>query len=181
MKICKMCKIEKPINEFHMLEKRKYGPYPNCYCKECSHIKSKEYREKYKQEHGIAHTTEWKQNHREAARQHDKNRNKRIKLAVVSAYGGICTCCGEHRIEFLTIEHINHDGKEHREKIGGAGHRGGFKIYLDILKQGCPNNYTIFCMNCNFATRLGKPCPHQVENQEKILPFIVKNKSGEKS
>jgi hypothetical protein len=177
MKTCSKCKIEKSLTEFHIFTKR---GYLNSYCKKCANKITKENREKYKEENGVSYSTEWKRNHREEAHKHDKKRYTRIKLALVTAYGGVCTCCGEHRIEFLTLEHINHDGKEHRLRVGGNKNRGGHKIYSDVLKQGCPDNYTILCMNCNFAEKDGNPCPHKKETVDNVLPFTQISNVGEK-
>lgn len=77
---------------------------------------------------------------------------------VIEGYGAFCRCCGEDHIGFLTIEHINHDGKAHLKKCGGA-----YPMYLDIIKRNYPDEYTVLCMNCNWATRYGKPCPHELE------------------
>ena len=68
----------------------------------------------------------------------------RLKLRVFSDLGGECACCGETEVEFLTVHHVEKDGKPHRAKIGDAG------IYLDILRQGCPKDkYEVLCSNCH--------------------------------
>jgi hypothetical protein len=89
----------------------------------------------------------------------DVNRKARQKLKrkVIEAYGGKCSCCGETRIEFLTVEHVNHDGAAHRKLVGaGAG------MYRDLLRRGCPKDgFTVFCWNCQMATRYGDECPHK--------------------
>lgn len=77
------------------------------------------------------------------------------KLAVIHAYGGKCVCCGEAQLNFLTIEHINHDGQKHRQEMSWGGY------YKDIINRNFPKDYTILCMNCNWATRLGQICPHK--------------------
>ena len=83
-------------------------------------------------------------------------RNK-MKLEFLHAYGGKCACCGETESDFLTLEHTRHDGKDHRERIGS-----GIAIYADLKKQGWPKDgYTIYCWNCQLATRFGKVCPHE--------------------
>lgn len=175
MKTCSKCKTEQSMSNFYFM-KSKSAYYS--WCKECCKAENRHYKKEFKDKHGFGHTTAWRNKdvaNKKKSNLWDRERNKRMKLALVTAYGGVCTCCGEHRIEFLTLEHINHDGKEHRTRIGGAGHRGGHKLYRDVLQQGCPDNYTIFCMNCNFAEKDGNPCPHKKEREKKILPFIVKD------
>lgn len=39
---------------------------------------------------------------------------RRLKLEVLAGYGGKCICCGETHPAFLTVDHINNDGAEHR-------------------------------------------------------------------
>ena len=83
----------------------------------------------------------------------------RLKAELVAAYGGSCVCCGETALMFLTIDHVNRDGKQHREKFGGRG--SSRQIYLELKRLGWPqDNYRLMCMNCNWATRYGQPCPH---------------------
>jgi hypothetical protein len=37
-----------------------------------------------------------------------------IREDVIAAYGGRCACCGEFERDFLTLDHVNNDGAEHR-------------------------------------------------------------------
>jgi hypothetical protein len=80
------------------------------------------------------------------------------KRRFVEAYGGACTCCGETEITFLTCEHLDRElTKKHRE-IGLLGSQ----LYRVIRLEGYPKDkYTVLCMNCNFARKEGKSCPHE--------------------
>src|SRR5688572_28284716 len=51
--------------------------------------------------------------------------NRRIKLQVISKYGGKCKCCKETTVDFLTIDHINRD--RHKERI--------VNYYRDLAKM----------------------------------------------
>jgi hypothetical protein len=85
-----------------------------------------------------------------------RQNDHKLKVAFVQAYGGCCECCGEKQLAFLTVDHINHDGQEHRKTLGRRG------VYHDLRRRGWPKDaYRCLCMNCNFATRKGKTCPHQ--------------------
>jgi hypothetical protein len=76
---------------------------------------------------------------------------------LIEAYGGKCSCCGESHYAFLTIEHINHDGKLDGQKFGR-----GTQFYRHLRRLGWPKEgLTLFCMNCNWATRYGSLCPHR--------------------
>ncbi len=86
---------------------------------------------------------------------------------MLLAYGSRCVCCGERQPQFLTLEHIFHDGKAHRAKYKANG------LLRHLQKLGWPKDrYTLLCMNCNWAERHGKPCPHKVA-AEQIKKFVV--------
>jgi hypothetical protein len=88
-------------------------------------------------------------------REKQRKRNEVVKQQIVKAYGGFCQCCGETEMKFLTLEHVNRDGKAHRAKFKA-------NVYYDLMKRGFPQEgYTILCMNCNWATRYGQTCPHK--------------------
>lgn len=86
---------------------------------------------------------------------YNKNLHENYKRAVINAYGGFCKCCGENDITFLTLEHENRNGKTHR-KVKGV-------FYLSLIRRRFPKDegLSVLCMNCNWATRLGRKCPHQ--------------------
>ena len=79
-----------------------------------------------------------------------KERRLREKSEVMEYYGGgECTCCGEKKLTFLTLDHAWDDGAEHR-RIGNKK-ISGHKMYSNIIKQGFPTNkgYQVLCWNCN--------------------------------
>lgn len=84
------------------------------------------------------------------------------KQEVLSHYGNICQCCGEHRIEFLTIDHINGDGAEHRRNSPA---KGGRSTYLWLRRNDYPSGYQVLCFNCNIAKGSSGECPHQTERR----------------
>jgi len=97
-----------------------------------------------------------------------KDLYNKYKKIVFDYYGNICSCCGESHLEFLTIEHTLHNGKQHRKTKKS-------RIYKDIIDKGFPEDLTLFCSNCNFATRYGNACPHQVEKyKNNVLVFKEK-------
>ena len=80
-----------------------------------------------------------------------------VKQEFVDAYGGCCACCRETRLPFLTVEHKNGDGAEHRRRTRGHG---GIATYLDLKRMGFPQGpYEVLCFNCNHARYYGG-CPH---------------------
>ncbi len=80
-----------------------------------------------------------------------------LKQIVFQKYGNICVCCGETMKEALTIDHINNDGKIHRDSIKQ-------NIYKWLRDNNFPkNNFQILCYNCNIAKfRNGGKCPHNM-------------------
>lgn len=85
---------------------------------------------------------------------------KMIKEMVIEAYGGCCSCCGETAYEFLTIDHINKDGKKHRESLGSSTKT----FYLYLRNNGYPKDrFRLMCMNCNWAIGIYGFCPHDTK------------------
>lgn len=74
---------------------------------------------------------------------------------VFNHYGGyICKCCGETIELFLTIDHINGGGNNHRKKIGK-------KIINWLIRNDLPPGYQVLCFNCNCGrSKNNGICPH---------------------
>jgi len=82
-----------------------------------------------------------------------------VRAELIEAYGGKCTCprCPEINPAFLTLEHVDGTGKEHRSQVGSHA-------YADLRRRGWPQEgYTLLCWNCNAMTRHGRTCPHMEE------------------
>jgi hypothetical protein len=78
---------------------------------------------------------------------------------LVHYSGGLptCSCCGEKHEEFLSIDHINGDGADHRRMIGGWG-----ATYRWLISNDFPPGFQVLCMNCNFAKGHNSGgCPHK--------------------
>jgi hypothetical protein len=54
----------------------------------------------------------------------DLRYRRAVRSKAIQAYGGVCACCGLDDEPFLSIDHINNDGAEHRrqERLSGAGY-----------------------------------------------------------
>src|ERR1700733_114293 len=82
-----------------------------------------------------------------------------LKLEMLTAFGGKCQCCGETNPYFLTLDHINNDGAEHRAQFES---RNNEQIYADAKREGWPKDkYQLLCMNCNFAKAHYGGCPNE--------------------
>jgi hypothetical protein len=146
-KICKDCLIElnnDNSNEYDI----KCGQYV---CKTCRKLRDKQ---RY-------------QNKKEIIREQQRLYDLSVKIKIIEAYGGKCTCCGESALEFLTIDHINNDGAEDRKN---NGKKSGGKLYRWLMKNNFPKeNYQILCYNCNCSKGFFGYCPH---NKPEIIVRI---------
>ncbi len=87
-------------------------------------------------------------------------RQKELKERALEAYGGPqCQCCGESYLAFLTIDHQNGDGARHRRQIGHHN------LYTWLKSNQYPQDLglRVLCLNCNYARRFGRHCPHTDE------------------
>jgi hypothetical protein len=61
---------------------------------------------------------------------------------------------------FLTIDHINNDGAQHRRPSGRR--MKGEKLTRWLILNNFPEGFQILCWNCNCGkSRNGGICPHQ--------------------
>lgn len=109
---------------------------------------------------------EW--NRKKSADDYAKNRDRRLadmrsryeehRRMVLMHYGQECSCCGEDEPMFLTIDHINNDGRFHRKRHGTSSHH---NIYGWLVRNKMPKQFQVLCMNCNTGKhRNGGTCPH---------------------
>lgn len=126
-KHCTVCGIEQTMDAFS-----KNAGMPDGYCYRC-----KSCAQKYHQQ------PEQRERDRQCARMYAR----RKRQEVINRLGGQCAFCDCTESVFLTVDHIHCDGKLHRKQKGN-----GIGVWLDILKQGCPQDkYRVLCMNCNHA------------------------------
>lgn len=84
---------------------------------------------------------------------------KKLKTEILLHYGGMCECCGETTLMFLTIDHPNGNGSEERKLIGS-----GSKFFRWLKAEKMPPHYRVLCFNCNCSIGLYGSCPHQSSN-----------------
>ena len=111
--------------------------------------------------------TEYQRKHRRSRPEDWKRWNRdsrdRLKAEMFAAYGDHCYCCGEDRVSFLSLDHTNRDGAQHRRSLArGRRIASTRQVLLDLKKRGWPKEgFRVACMNCNWATRFGDTCPHE--------------------
>ena len=164
-KCCSRCKIEKPLAQFYFKPKRNvYEPR----CKDCTALDNRAYYEKNRASVKRAAKAYRDRNpgrYRTYLGKYSKDRGRMFKATVIGHYGGKCACCGEDRIGFLTIDHVNNDGAKHRKEIGKAG------LYMWLIRYNFPTTYELqcLCFNCNYGkNHNGGVCPHVSEGSETI-------------
>lgn len=106
--------------------------------------------------------SEWNKANPERHNEITRQYRIRLKEKVFTHYGGRCACCGENRIEFLTLDHKNGGGNKHRAEISGRNDArfAGHHTYLWIKKNNFPPIFQVLCYNCNMATGVYGVCPH---------------------
>lgn len=83
----------------------------------------------------------------------------KLRLAALEFYGNgklACVCCGENNTRFLTIDHVNNDGKQHRMKVKAGN------LLRWMKNHNFPKGFQTLCWNCNCGRALNKGiCPHK--------------------
>lgn len=151
-KECNQCGITKTLDQFQVGRGNKQGVKP--ICKECC----KKNRKKFYEDNPEKHQEEkLKQRAYRAI----------VKQKVFDHYGALCKCCGETNQVFLTLDHINNDGADHRRALNKANNSrqtSADKVWRNVIKEGFPPTFQILCYNCNCGKRdNGGVCPHQAK------------------
>lgn len=111
------------------------------------HIKHKEKRNKQSRDYGKANASR---------RSLDMKDKRRIVLNHYSNGTMACNCCGENIYDFLSLDHINGGGNQHRKKEKG-------RLEPKLIKANFPDGYQVLCHNCNMGKRFNNNiCPHKL-------------------
>lgn len=142
--------------------KRRVGaaPGPEYHIKHSQRSSRKRWVEEHKAQLAAYHKNYRKANRRALARK-KREANRAAKLEGIAVYGGKCACCGETRIEFLTLDHLN-GRKDEPYRITGQ------KAWARLKARGWPkDNYQLLCFNCNCAKGVYGRCPHQDHDDDR--------------
>lgn len=173
---CSNCGVRKTVDDF---PKRAV----DYWCNDCRRVYA---RDAYRRKRDAMSKDEYRAYREEINRRHKRNRDRRIsqmsaielaafknevnrgnterryaaKEAAYEAYGGyVCACCGETERAFLSIDHINNDGAEHKRQ---NNIRTGEQMYRWLGRNNYPDGFQVLCMNCQWGKRNnGGVCPHQ--------------------
>lgn len=143
--------------------------------KEQKRKKQKEWEKKNPEKRRL-YVKRWLENTRpDYFKKYNKQKARENRLKVVEHYGGKCACCGEDKIEFLALDHINGDGQAERKRLK----RGGSSFYSYVIKNKYPDRYRLLCHNCNFSLGKYGYCPHQKEGKRTKTGFcLIRREKG---
>ena len=151
LKVCSRCMTELPVWEFHNSITGTQRVF--AYCKPCH----RDYiRERYHSD------PEWRAKVLARARRSGKTYRAGLRTAALAAYGGMCACCGEATVEFLSIDHINGGGAKQRRETGLRGQ----SFYRWLRENNWPGDFRVLCHNCNQARGAYGYCPHEREREQ---------------
>lgn len=128
---CVSCHLLKLRSEFYI---RKNGNLSQRRCQECVRTETQ----------GSAH------------RQYRRTRYRVLKHYCDNKEP-TCACCGEDKVEFLAIDHINGGGNKHRKSVGNNS------LFRWLKSNNYPEGYRVLCNNCNFSLGAYGYCPHQTK------------------
>ena len=74
-----------------------------------------------------------------------------LKTQVLAHYGEVCKCCGCRDFDYLTVDHIDGNGGEHRVELFGSNKAAGRVFYLWLIRNGFPDGYQSLCKSCNYS------------------------------
>jgi hypothetical protein len=85
-------------------------------------------------------------------------RNRALRVRVLRHYSGggepKCACCGATELEFLSLDHVNGGGRQHRKTIK-------IRWWEWLRKNNYPIGFRVLCHNCNQSIGIYGYCPHQ--------------------
>lgn len=131
IRTCSRCKVDFPNNKDYF-QIRSNGQIQS-ECRQCHNIRTKHARDKRRLE----------------VLRHYSNGNPK------------CECCGENKIEFLAIDHVNGGGNKHRKEVKD--------MMLWLQKNDYPDGFRVLCHNCNVSRGLYGYCPHHEHHHHYVI------------
>src|SRR6266496_3442368 len=83
----------------------------------------------------------WRERNSDHARQYKRGWDRALRREVLDHYGGVCVCCGETQLAFLSLDHKNGGGTRHRRELGlrGSG------VWAWAKREGFPDMFQVMC------------------------------------
>lgn len=124
-------------------------------------------------ERSLENKIRWHKDNKEYRKAFAAHVNRHLRYAALVAYSQdppSCRCCGKMNLEFLSLDHIEGNGRAHR------GH-GSSSFYRKLQRENYPNGLRVLCHNCNMSLGIYGYCPHVYKSEKAPKPFIPKNTS----
>ena len=138
-KVCTNCKKELPTTSEYFYKSKRLKSGLRCECISCGKRSRELYRNSRKDK------SYYLRNKDKINKRNNFNHGV-LKELVISHYDGCCAVCGESRLPFLTMDHINNDG-------GGSGSSGSI-FYRWLKRNNFPPGFQVLCWNHNFLKQL---------------------------
>lgn len=83
--------------------------------------------------------------------EYQRERCADLRTAVFDHYGTTCSCpgCDVADLQYLTIDHPDGNGRQHREELFGNSAHAGYRFYRWLRDNGWPAGYVVLCFRCN--------------------------------
>jgi len=153
---CSKCGVRRPLSEFRWNVVHQAW---QSWCVECEREWKRQYDRAHREE-ALERNRRWREANREQFNersrqwqaQPERQEQRRqyrtaVRARVLKHYGTACACCGI--TERLTIDHVNGDGRTHRQELFGRQKIGSYPFYLWLIRQGFPDGYQTLCLPCN--------------------------------
>jgi hypothetical protein len=164
---CKSCGEMKALARYQKESGGRF--YFRKHCIQCWSEERRPYQEKYRKDNAeelLAYHREKHVGKRDLRNTAAKRCYVALKDKVLAGYGAFCACCGESERAFLTFDHKNGNGAEHRRKVGG-----GYTFYLWLVDNDYPDSIQVLCFNCNSGKHNnGGVCPHELQRLNYAKP-----------
>ena len=85
--------------------------------------------------------------HKKEVRERQKAYYASLRVEAFNHYGWVCVKCGEANTDFLTLDHVNDGGAQHRRRFGPV-------LYLWAKENGYPPALQAMCYNCQWVKEL---------------------------
>lgn len=153
-KACTKCGVVKPLTDFSPNKSATLGVRSKCKACVAQYMRDRRNSSEEERQYHLNYHKAWRQ---------------RLKSKVFQYFGAICECCGETEEKFLTLDHVNNDGADHKRALRGVSSGRGAStdtVYRDLVKSNFANAsmFRLLCFNCNCGRQInGGLCPHQAK------------------
>lgn len=153
-KLCKKCRLVKPLSEFTCDSSKPDGHRNEC--RDCKHAVAAEYRSGRLEDIRVK-SAKWRTENPGRASESSQRSYRQLRKAVLDHYGHACACCDS--AERLHVDHVNGDGAAHRMELFGdpvKSSTGSF--YRWLIANNFPDGFQTLCERCNRSKGSGPRC-----------------------